>query len=95
MRKILLASVALVLLGCEAPSEIDPQKQAVMSYLACLHKAARALDDHHSDASTIAEAVARKCTGERDEADVVPNYTPPDVSAATTVVLDERSKGPN
>ena len=64
-------------------------------YIECLHNAARALDDHRSDASIIAEAVAEKCSSEHSAAEAALTYAPQEISAATTIVLDERNKSPN
>ena len=95
MRRLLVACMALALLGCGARSGNDMQRRALKSYISCLHNAARALDDHRSNASIIAETVAEKCSSERTAAAAALNYAPQAISAATTIVLDERNKSPN
>jgi len=95
MRGLLVALTALALLGCEAKSQSDMQRQALKLYIRCLHTAARRLDDHRSDASVIAEAVAEKCSSERSAATAALNYAPQAISAAITIVLDERNKSPD
>lgn len=87
--------MALVLPGCEARSQYDAQRQAVKAYMRCLHNAAHTLDDHRSDASIIAEAVAEKCSSEHSAAAAALSYAPQEISAATTIVLQERNRTPN
>jgi hypothetical protein len=57
---------ALVLLGCQSnPKHVSVVETAgaAGSYLVCLHDAAAALDDHVSEVSKIASAVADRCSG--------------------------------
>lgn len=95
MRKLLVACMILTLPGCEARSQNDMQRQALTSYITCLHDAARVLDDRRSDAFVIAEKVAEKCSREHSAAGAALTYAPQDISAATTIVLEERNKSPN
>lgn len=95
MRGVLLACMALALPGCEGRSQNDTQRLAFKSYVSCLHQAAGALDDHRSDASIIAEAVAEKCSSGRNAAADALSYAPQEITAATAIVLDERNKSPN
>lgn len=95
MRKLLVTCMILALPECEASSQSDMHRQALRIYIGCLHTAARKLDDHRSEASIIAEAVAERCSGERNAAAAALSYAPQEISAATTIVLDERNKSPN
>ena len=95
MKRLLAVCVAFALPGCGAKSQDDMQRQALDTYIGCLHSSARAMDDHRSSASAIAEAVAEKCSGEHNAARAALSYAPPEITAAITIVLDERNKSPN
>lgn len=56
--------LALLLFACQShpkPSSTAETLGAAGSYLVCLHEAAAALDDHVSEVSQIAPAVADRC----------------------------------
>ncbi|HEX3431318.1 MAG TPA: hypothetical protein VHT03_10560 [Rhizomicrobium sp.] len=91
MRTLVLALTTVALIGCEAPPAAKVQ-QALQAYVRCMHSAARALDDHRSEASAIAAAVASKCSGERPVTATTLSDLPQEITMATTVVLDERNR---
>jgi hypothetical protein len=67
MRNTLAICAALMLLGCESSpkhASIAKTLGTATTYLVCLHKAAIQLDDHVSDVSAIAPAVAQQCVVE-------------------------------
>jgi len=92
MRSFFVAGAALMLLGCYAPPADVERQQALKAYDRCLHSAARTLDDHRSEASAIAAVVVKKCSGERAITAAMLNDLPQEITAATTIVLDERNR---
>lgn len=109
MRIIAACTVLLILVGCATrPPEASQQQQneGLEALVACLHAAARKLDDGRSEASTIALGLRPSCAGEfarsRDVAASSLNpaaaqifHRSDDASfmqIATAIVLDERAK---
>jgi hypothetical protein len=61
MRVLFVISSALALVSCASPVSNVDQDAAARDYVSCLKANARTLDDHHSDASTIAYAIQSAC----------------------------------
>lgn len=64
LARFLFVLFALLLNGCEThPKHVSTTEKlsAAAGYLLCLHKAAAELDDHVSEVSKIAPAVAYRC----------------------------------
>jgi hypothetical protein len=112
MGKLCVSLIALLLGACGStpPPATEEEKNAVLeAQYACLTNAAKELDDHKSDASTIAVAVAGKCVAEFDAAATLWGRTLPPMAAAelrrqaedqavvfaTRIVLEERRGNSN
>ncbi len=109
LRAFLICWLASGVFGCATkPPEATAQEtdQVFNALFACLHAAAKKLDDNRSDATSIAMAMKPLCAGEFSQSrDIEGRRLNPTarvlydrkeleafLSIATTVVLDERSK---
>lgn len=100
MHKALAMCCILMLTACQTDTAVKVGRDAAVSdYVACLHKAAHALDDYKSDPSIIGVKVAEQCTEQYHattdgQANAVAMYNDKvesqEVASATAVVLDER-----
>jgi hypothetical protein len=98
-----------LLTGCasaSAPATQQQKDEADVTYLVCMHKAARQLDDGKSDAASVALAIMPSCTSEfRNSLRVSNREMNPQarkmfesdierrqIEIATKMVLEERQK---
>jgi hypothetical protein len=101
MRSFLLTAFGLVLLGgcqsqppeaLEAPATEAEQKQATTWFIECVKAAAATLDDHVSDAMTIANAiVSGRCA--QDANRLVETYTRGETGQVKAMVQQEMFNG--